>query len=128
MLRSTVLAASLANTTVLCLAAALLVGCAGGSGVASFPAEPQPGTVFHAFRKPEGGGPFPAVVLLHTCGGVWSGHMTGWAKRLTDRGYAALIVDSFTPRGGRACNIPTYFPASLDEVVDDALAALKYLR
>jgi dienelactone hydrolase len=112
---------------VVCLAA-LLAGCATGSGGAAFPAEPKPGTVFHAFRKPEGAGPFPAVVLLHTCGGVWSGHMTLWSKRLVERGYAALVVDSFTPRGGSACNIPTYFPAMLDQVVDDALAALAYLR
>ena len=119
---------ALRRTGAVCLAATLLAGCAAGAGRVAFPAEPRPGTVFHAFYKPEGAGPFPAIVLLHTCGGVWSGHMTLWAKRLVARGYAALVVDSFTPRGGRACNIPTYFPATLDQVVDDALAALTYLR
>jgi poly(3-hydroxybutyrate) depolymerase len=61
---------------------------------------------------PEGGGPFPAVVIMHGCNGLdWliSGR-PGWvlAKRYAARyvahGYAALILDSFEPRGvGNAC-------------------------
>jgi len=54
---------------------------------------------------PEGPGPFPAIVALHGCGGLWTkaGKMrareTSWAKRWTDAGYAALLPDSFTARG-----------------------------
>jgi dienelactone hydrolase len=92
----------------------------------TFPPEPKPGTLFHAFQQPAGPGPFPAIVLLHTCGGV-RGHLYDWANRLAAAGYASLIVDSFTPRGGRACSIP-YFPATLDEVAEDAHAALEHLR
>jgi dienelactone hydrolase len=108
------------------LGATLLAACSVAR--APFPHEPKTGTVFHSFRQPTGSGPFPAVVLLHTCGGMRSGHTTRWADELARRGYAALVVDSFTPRGGPACSIPTYFPATLDEVVDDGFAALDHLR
>ena len=50
--------------------------------------------------KPAGQGTFPAVVLLHGCGGFHSSMLT-WADRLAYRGYASLAVDSFGPRGSR---------------------------
>jgi dienelactone hydrolase len=48
--------------------------------------------------KPKGDGPFPAVVLLHRCGGIrdWD---HDWASRLQSWGYVSLILDSFGPRG-----------------------------
>ncbi len=56
--------------------------------------------------KPDGPGPFPAIVALHGCGGLWNkttGRMlqreTAWAKRWTEAGYAAIFPDSFTARG-----------------------------
>jgi dienelactone hydrolase len=67
------------------------------------------------------------VVLLHTCGGV-RGHLYTWAGVLANHGYASLIVDSFTPRGLPACQGRSIFPASIDEVTDDAFAALEHLR
>jgi dienelactone hydrolase len=48
--------------------------------------------------KPQGDGPFPAVVLLHGCGGIVKNN-DDWAERLTSWGYVALQVDSFGPRG-----------------------------
>ena len=50
--------------------------------------------------KPEGKGPFPAIVLLHGCRGVQSfqANYELWASRLVGWGYVALIVDSFVPR------------------------------
>lgn len=48
--------------------------------------------------KPPGEGPFPAVVLLHGCGGFHAS-MISWADRLSRWGYAVLAVDSFGPRG-----------------------------
>ena len=45
-----------------------------------------------------GGGPFPAVVVLHGCIGI-SGHFTGIADRLSSWGYVTLAVDSLGPRG-----------------------------
>src|SRR4051812_5905195 len=48
--------------------------------------------------RPAGSGPFPAVVLLHGCGGYHSSMMS-WTDRLAAMGYVALSVDSFGPRG-----------------------------
>jgi dienelactone hydrolase len=48
--------------------------------------------------RPSGAGPFPAIVLAHTCGGV-SEHTETWAKRLVGWGYVVLAPDSFGPRG-----------------------------
>ena len=42
--------------------------------------------------------PYPAVIVLHGCNGV-SRHVRQLAKRLAGWGYAALVVDSFWPRG-----------------------------
>jgi hypothetical protein len=49
------------------------------------------------FTKPEGVGPYPAVILLHTCAGI-SEHEESWSDRLVEWGYVVLAVDSFTPR------------------------------
>jgi dienelactone hydrolase len=70
--------------------------------------------------RPPGAGPFPAVVLLHGCGGFHSS-MLFWADRLSRYGYAALAVDSFGPRKmDEHCN---EFP----DQVTDAYAARHYL-
>jgi hypothetical protein len=48
--------------------------------------------------RPKGDGPYPAVVLLHTCAGI-SKHEGFWVTRLVAQGYVVLTVDSLTPRG-----------------------------
>ena len=48
--------------------------------------------------KPQGEGPFPALVCLHGCGGI-SRRDDAWVVRLSNWGYATLQVDSFGPRG-----------------------------
>jgi len=50
-------------------------------------------------KKPAGTGQFPAVVLLHGCGGVQPKRDHRWAERLISWGYVTLQVDSFNPRG-----------------------------
>jgi dienelactone hydrolase len=50
-------------------------------------------------RHPNGTGPSPAVVLLHSCRGNWRHIDERWGKRIASWGYAALSVDSFGPRG-----------------------------
>ncbi len=50
---------------------------------------------------PPGTGPFPAVLVMHGCDGVID-HTRSWAGRLVGWGYAAVIVDSFGPRGQRS--------------------------
>lgn len=70
---------------------------------------------------PEGAGPFPAVVLNHTIGGV-SPHLLVQAKALLAAGYAVLLVDSYGPRGVRPGEV--LFPA---EVAKDAYDARAHL-
>ena len=45
-----------------------------------------------------GRGPFPLVLLFHGCGGVRD-HIRAYARAAAQVGWAALIVDSFEPRG-----------------------------
>lgn len=47
--------------------------------------------------KPDGDGPFPAVVMLHGCDGLQDIYRP-WAFRLRKWGYVTLRVDSFSPR------------------------------
>ena len=55
--------------------------------------------------KPAGQGPFPALVALHGCSGLFtqSGGFRkrdgDWAKRLQSLGYVVFFPDSLTPRG-----------------------------
>ena len=110
------------SAAALCAALAL-AGCA--QQTVSFPPEPTPGSLFHSLYKPEGAGPFPAVVLLHTCAGVQP-HVFDWAHRLTEWGYVTLVVDSFTPRGERI--VCGSWRVSVNDVAADAFAALARLR
>ncbi|HKW55661.1 MAG TPA: dienelactone hydrolase family protein [Stellaceae bacterium] len=83
---------------------------------------------------PTGGGPFPAVVIMHGCNGLdWLVSGTpGWAlfKRYAARyvahGYAALVLDSFEPRGlGNICGNPT--AVTPQRRAWDALSAARWL-
>jgi len=47
---------------------------------------------------PEGEGPFPVAVLMHGCGGQ-RGFLEGYAQAAVDSGHAAILLDSWTPRG-----------------------------
>ena len=52
--------------------------------------------------KPEGSGPFPAVVILHDCSGLGphsSGAPDRWAEKLLGWGYVVILPDSFSTRG-----------------------------
>lgn len=75
--------------------------------------------------RPAGPGPFPAMLVLHGCGGVGDGERQ-WAMRLVGWGYAAVIVDSFGPRNlGSTCR-RNVVPARLR--ARDAINAAAYLR
>jgi dienelactone hydrolase len=77
--------------------------------------------------RPDGPGPFPAVVQLHGCAGV-EAQSYRWARWLAARGYAALVVDSFGPRGvkGDCRSGPDEPPVTAR--LDDALGGLRYLQ
>ena len=49
---------------------------------------------------PPGAPPTAAVVVFHGCNGVGP-HYREWARRLAGWGFAALLIDSFGPRGFR---------------------------
>ena len=78
------------------------------SETVTFPtADPHPAggdiVVTGVLTKPPGDGPFPSVVLLHTCGGL-TGHVAkDWPGSLAAQGYIALAVDSFGSRGLGPC-------------------------
>jgi dienelactone hydrolase len=107
-------------------ASVLLAGCA--TSAVSFPnATPGASRAIPAVEvRPGGPGPFPAVVLLHGCHGV-SASTRDWAGWFRARGYVALVVDSWTPRGiGDGC-IPGPDVASTERF-DDAAGALRWLH
>ncbi len=87
----------------------------------SFPAADGGPTLAAYFAKPKGAGPFPAVVLLHTCLGLPSNRKAMEAS-LVSSGYAALSVDDFSTRGIKeTCSVD--FPQG----VADAYGALAWL-
>jgi dienelactone hydrolase len=85
--------------------------------------------------KPDGPGPFPAVVIMHDCSGLGprsSGAPDRWAKELVTQGYVVVIPDSFTTRGHGAgvCTDPSPSRTEVNPFrrVRDAYAALAYVR
>ena len=79
-----------------------------------------------AIVLPAGKPPFAAVIVLSGCSGV-SNQTRLWARRLAGWGYAALIVDSFTPRGLRqVCHNSRVLRGPRRAM--DAYAAAAYLR
>jgi dienelactone hydrolase len=108
------------------VASVLVAGCA--PAVVSFE-NATPGAALRIpaeeFR-PAGGGAFPAVVLMHGCHGV-SESNRGWARWLSERGYVALVVDSWRPRGlAEACTPGEELPNTAR--FDDAIGALRWLH
>ena len=78
--------------------------------------------------KPEGAGPFPAVIILHSCGGMNRMVTERWPDFLVEAGFAVLTVDSFSTR------VLDYCPNALSKnwktrqhMVRDAYGGLNYL-
>jgi dienelactone hydrolase len=110
------------------VAAALALAACGHASVQfrnATPAAPLP--IVAKIYRPQGPGPFPAVVLLHGCEGV-SKLNDRWARWLRERGYVALVVDSWTPRGlTQTCSFSIPDVPSTERL-DDAIGALRYLH
>jgi dienelactone hydrolase len=84
----------------------------------------------------------PLVVLMHGCAGIFSYsdpskglalQFREWSKRLTDAGYAALLIDSFSGRGvaQNQCENGANSNTGVSEVTErpyDAYAGVEYLR
>lgn len=77
--------------------------------------------------RPGGTGPFAAVVLMHGCHGVLPSTQR-WAEWLRERGYVALIVDSWSPRGIRDGCVPAKSEVPNTARLDDAVGALRWLQ
>lgn len=80
--------------------------------------------------RPNGSGPFAAIVAMHGCGGVrkasgrGSKKMIDWGRRLRDAGYVVLFVDSFRSRGyGSLCQTMPRPVTQQDRSADVAGAA-----
>jgi dienelactone hydrolase len=85
--------------------------------------------------RPEGEGPFPALVILHDCSGLGprsSGAPRRWAQEMVGQGYVAIIPDSFVPRGfpDGVCTIPGSQTTAVNGYARaaDAYGALAALR
>ena len=113
----------------LALAAVVAVVATGCAGKISFdnatPGTPQ--RIEGKLYKPDGLGPFPALVLLHGCQGVVRQTET-WAHWLRERGYVALVTDSFGPRNDPADCKEGGESGPSTARFDDAIGALRYLQ
>ena len=75
--------------------------------------------------KPSGDGPFPAIILAHSCAGA-NAHTDRWGRLLVNWGYLVLTPDSFGPRGTKAvCTTPGVVTPNMR--VADIAGALDYL-
>lgn len=126
-------------------AAALALAGLGGPACAAAPQEVQlpPAGLSSALLplrahlyEPAGAGPFPAVVMLHGCGGAYArqgglnARQAMWGEWLAAHGHVALLVDSFGARGlAELCTQrAAERPVQEDDRVGDAHAALAWLR
>ena len=80
-------------------------------------------------------GPFPAVVALHGCAGLYgkngdlSPRHRDWAERLVAKGFIVLFPDSFGSRGaGPQCKLEDRVTRPAYERKADAVAARRYLQ
>ena len=88
-----------------------------------------------ALYKPDGPGPFPAIILLHQCGGLRSVNGTwqnmsvlGWAKEAVARNYVALVLDSLGPRGADSVCFGVKGGVNFPRGVRDAFQAQQHLQ
>lgn len=85
--------------------------------------------------RPAGAGPFPAVIALHGCGGLWrepgklSLRHADWGERLAAGGIAVLMPDSYGSRGlGSQCGVKDLTVRAGRERTGDVAAARAFLQ
>lgn len=114
----------------------------GASGLcAGMPAQAAPdsvdidGKLKGLIYRPEGNGPFPAIVALHSCEslsdpkGVIAPRYADWGERLAAGGFVVLFPDSFSARGlGTQCTAGQRSLRSGRERVVDVEAARRWLQ
>lgn len=94
-------------------------------------------TITGKLYKPSGSGPYPAVVMLHGCSGIFSNSdpskgvgtlFNEWGDRLVNAGYVALLVDSYTPRSAPQNQCGASVTSPVHDRPYDAYAAYHYLH
>ena len=80
-----------------------------------------------AIYKPAGDGPFPAVVVHHTCGGLTTDIRT-WAGTLLARGYVVMVLDNYTQRGYNTHVCIPVREMNIFRATKDAYQALVHLK
>jgi dienelactone hydrolase len=92
-------------------------------------------TLHGTLYRPEGDGPFPAVVAMHDCGGLihrpamQTQLYNEWANLLVGKGFVVLFPDSFGSRGlGPQCREANRKVHARRERVADANAARRWLQ
>lgn len=86
----------------------------------------EPTTVRAEIHRPSSSGTYPAIIILHGCGGPDAHHKL-WAERLVSWGYVAVVVDSFGSRGfGNICKQTTAVTPEMR--VSDIYGTAEYLR
>ena len=92
-------------------------------------------TLHGLLYRPEGDGPFPAVVAMHDCGGLirrpamQTQLYNEWANLLVGKGFVVLFPDSFGSRGlGPQCREANRKVHARRERVADANAARRWLQ
>jgi hypothetical protein len=93
------------------------------ANLSGYLARPDSGLSAELGGPSNGGAPFPAVVVLHGCNGMF-GHSAVIADRLSSWGYVTLAVDSLGPR---VIGIANRCGRGLPDQAFDAYAALHYL-
>jgi dienelactone hydrolase len=109
--------------------------CVGAAAASEQVDIPNGAVTLHAtLYRPEGAGPFPAVVALHDCGGLVERPNTQallyseWVKVLVADGFVVLFPDSFASRGlGSQCREHDIKAHASRERVTDADAARRWL-
>ncbi|MDO8598392.1 MAG: dienelactone hydrolase family protein, partial [Sulfuricaulis sp.] len=76
---------------------------------------------------PDGPGPYPAILVLHTSGGLQSGDLE-FAKRLAQEGYVALVPAFLEAYGIQAKTRQESFTTHAQSIYADFVASLDLLR
>jgi dienelactone hydrolase len=120
-----------------CAALAIAIGWTGASAAPEHVDISAGGVTLHAsLYRPDGAGPFPAVVALHDCSGLVhhrlvteTRHYVEWARLLVGSGFVVLFPDSFGSRGvGSQCRERNRKVHASRERVADANAARRWLQ
>jgi dienelactone hydrolase len=122
-------------TLLTCLCGLLLPAPAWAGGYERVRIPAEDGQLDAVIYRPAGPGPFPAVVAMHGCGGLWrvSGQLStrhsDWGERLAAEGFLVVMPDSYGSRKlGSQCGVKDLTVRASRERVADATATRHWLQ